>query len=235
MLPVVVIEDSVNDAKMLEDAWHEYCDLTHTDSTLDVYPSAEDFLNKYNCQYDLIFMDIDLPGQSGLFASRKVREVDEDVPLIIVTQVSKYAIDGYTVNATDFVLKPISVGVLREKMVRVNNIIERRKSMSVNLLVKENIVLKTKNLIYVEVSKHNVIYHTIDGNIVCRGVLKDVESKLPQNVFTRLNYSFVVNMNYIAFVDKLDCKLTNGETIFISRNRKKKFSYDFSRFLGGSL
>lgn len=234
MLPVAVIEDSVNDAKRLQDVWREYCDLTNTDSALDIYPSAEEFLSQYHCQYDLIFIDIDLPGKSGLFASQKVREADESVPLIIVTQVAKYAIDGYTVNATDFILKPISVGILKEKMVRVNNIIERRKSMSINLMVKDNII-KTENLIYVEVSKHNIIYHTIDGNIVCRGALKNVETKLPPNVFTRLNYSFVVNMNYISSIDKLDCKLTNGETLFISRNRKKEFSYDFARFLGGSL
>ena len=63
---------------------------------------ATDFLENYSPDYDIIFMDIQLPDLDGMSAAKKLREVDKSVTLVFVTNFAQYAINGYEVGATDF-------------------------------------------------------------------------------------------------------------------------------------
>ena len=62
----------------------------------------------YKMIFDIIIFDIDMPGINGIDTARKLREMDSNVTIIFVTNIAQYAINGYEVDAVDYILKPVS-------------------------------------------------------------------------------------------------------------------------------
>ena len=73
---------------------------------MDVYNASFEFLEKYHGNYDVIFLDIEMPGSDGLGCQRN-RTKDEAVGIIFVTGMAKYAVEGYAVHTIDFIVKPV--------------------------------------------------------------------------------------------------------------------------------
>ena len=82
------------------------------------FRDAVSFLQSYKPMYDIVFMDIGLPGINGFEATRKLREIDDTVLLMFITNMSKFAVNGYEVGAFDFVVKPIKYASMRLKLLR---------------------------------------------------------------------------------------------------------------------
>ena len=72
------------------------------------FSDAEAFLSGYRSVYDIVFMDIEMPGMSGMRVAEKLREMDGDVTLVFVTKMAQFAIKGYEVDAFDYILKPVN-------------------------------------------------------------------------------------------------------------------------------
>ena len=96
-------------------------------------------------------------------------------------------------------------------------------------------VFKYSEILYIEVEKHFVTFHTTKGKFTTRGTMKEIVSKMDNRHFTRCNYCYLVNLNHVKGINKYDLTLDNDEIVLISKNRKKEVMADFSRFLGGSL
>ena len=94
VIPIAIIEDSINDADRLKEVWIDYCQKNNLEVKLDVFTDGESFLKAYKFQYDLIFMDIDLPKINGIDTSEELRKKDNEVTLVIISNSPRYAIDG---------------------------------------------------------------------------------------------------------------------------------------------
>ena len=71
---------------------------------VNVYQTSMDFLEEFKNQYDVLFLDIEMVGDDGLQVAREVRKTDSSVAIIFVTNMAQYAIEGYKVNAIDFMV-----------------------------------------------------------------------------------------------------------------------------------
>src|SRR5574344_3090327 len=83
------------------------------------YANGLDFLEGFDGSFDLVFMDIEMPVMDGLTAAKKMRLKDPSVLLIFVTKMAQFAVNGYEVNAMDFMLKPIGYFNFAFKMDKV--------------------------------------------------------------------------------------------------------------------
>lgn len=100
-----------------------------------IFKNGYDFIENYKNDIDCVFMDIDMPGINGLETSKKLRELDEDVIIIFVTNLPQFAIDGYKVQALDFLLKPLDYVNLKVELNKVNrfcNSLPKKKSLWIN-------------------------------------------------------------------------------------------------------
>ncbi len=70
----------------------------------------------YRADYDIVFMDIELPGINGMEAAHRLREIDQQVILIFVTNMAQFAVKGYEVDALDYIIKPAQYGPLSIKL-----------------------------------------------------------------------------------------------------------------------
>ncbi|MDE6677179.1 MAG: LytTR family DNA-binding domain-containing protein, partial [Clostridia bacterium] len=126
-----------------------------------VFGDGLDFLENYNSDFDAIFMDIEMPHLNGMQTSERLRKINANVPLIFITNMKQFAINGYSVGATDFILKPVTyyrIETVIKKLLRsVEKFTEQEKVVHTGGGLK---ILKLSQIYYVEIRGHELLYHT---------------------------------------------------------------------------
>ena len=118
MLRIATVEDDANDLEALRTHLSRYEKENGLKFQVTEFRDGEDIVTDYSADYDLILMDIEMAFLNGMKAAEKIRELDKDVIIIFITNMPQYAIQGYKVNALDYMLKPISYFSFSESMGR---------------------------------------------------------------------------------------------------------------------
>ena len=235
---IVVVEDEPECSKMLEGYIERYCAEEKFSAEIRRFPSADRFLAEYAGDADIIFMDICMEGTDGMTAAHRLREVDPDVILIFVTTMAKFAVEGYDVNAFNYIVKPINYYEFRLKVDKAFRSLEG-ESRKIGLLMNgAQHWLNYKDIVYVEVTNHYLNYHVSGGKkLTVYGSLKQLEATLSPDVFARCNACYIVNMAYVSGVKGFELELTTGDKLQISQSKRKPFMQALTRFFGegGSL
>ena len=234
MVNIAIVEDDETEREKLKNYLADYAKEIHSRFQIASFQNAEAFLSSFQKNYDIIFMDIEMPGKNGMEASFEIRKLDSDVILIFVTNMAQFAVKGYQVDALDFIVKPV---VYQDFCFRMQKAIRRvidkdDRFISISLTGGGFIKLSIDQIRYVEIMSHDIVYHTLDGDYSSYGTLKEVEKKLQNFHFSRCNSCFLVNLKFVDSVKQYDVFL--GDTVLkISQPRKKKFLMDLNEYIGG--
>lgn len=231
MIKVAIVEDEQAAAQVLQEYLQRYSSDRGAEFDIHTYENGIQFLMNYDTNTDLVFMDIEMPNLSGIETSARLREVDSVVGLVYVTNMAKYAIEGYAYRAIDYLLKPLVYQAFLMKMDRILKFVNKnRKSSAITLGSRtgQN-VLELNSIYYVEVSGHDVLYHTDSGSYKVYGTLKEEAKKLPQETFIQCNSCYVVNLRHISRIDGNELVVGDGR-IEISRSRRKSLLEAFNRY-----
>lgn len=197
------------------------------------FHNPNDFLNSYSRDYDLVLLDIEMPGLNGIETAKELRRVDSRVVLMFITNMAQYAINGYEVEAVDFVVKPVAYQDFAMKIKKAMRYIERNQDRRIALNTQEGVVhLHVSDIYYIEVVRHYLEYHTVSGNYTVRGVMKETEESLAEYHFVRSNHCYLVNLKYVEAVSGSTVRVA-GAPLQISRNKKSEFMTAFTRYIGG--
>ena len=227
MVRVAVVEDSQQDALLL----CRYLGTVERELEIKSYHCAENFLEDVEHGFDIVFMDIELPGCNGMEAAHLMREKDRKALLIFITNMAQYAVKGYEVDAMDFIVKPVSATDFAFKMKRALCTLDARRQYDFVIADKQNFRrISTADLCYVEGSGHKLIYHLPQEAIEVRGRLTDVENELKPHGFLRCNNCFLVNARYVRAVNGYTV-MVGGDELQISHPRRKEFLQELSRLL----
>lgn len=236
MLKITILEDQPEQAERLSVMLKRYAD-SHPDFsyTLQLYDQSVRLLTEYRCDTDLLFLDIQVPDMLGIDVARRIRAIDDRVMIIFITMLTQYAIEGYSVGAFDYVLKPVRFDEFSAKMDRACRILSHRSSsMTIDVRTKEDIRrISVDDVTYIEVSNHDVMIHTPQE--VCRqwGSLKTYEEMLGEAHFVRCNACYLVNLKYVRGI-RGDRVLVHQEELTISKSKRKDFMAAVARYKGGS-
>lgn len=232
---VAIIEDDRKQYNVIFDLLKEYSLGKELEFAVSYYPDGVEFLNKFDGSFDLIFMDIEMPKLDGLTVSSKLRLIDHDVPIIIVSHSAKYAVKGYYVQAFGYIVKPISKTDFDFLLSKAIDDINRKKNSFVLLESKAGFQkVMIKDILYIEVTNHYLSFYLKDGNIPrIRGKMSDYADRLENAGFARCNECYLVNL---AHVDRIDASKSlvyvDNNPLSISRQKKKNFIESFTNFLG---
>lgn len=232
MLKIAIVEDQPASAQRLQEFLQRYAQENDLTFTVAEFNDATDFLSSIKQAYDLVFMDIELPGMDGMTAARRLRKLDEKAVLVFVTNFAKFAAKGYEVDAADYLIKPLHYGNFALKLQRIlpkcckedDAILVAKQSGCQRLLLRK--------VRYVEVRGHKLAYHTEDGIVNGSGTLLETEEKLRPRGFLRCSQCYLVNTRYIKAVDGYTLTIFGGEVLQISRPRKKAFMTELAGVMG---
>ena len=231
MIRIAIVEDDKSSSELLVSYLEKYSNDKNIRFDVKTFFSCNQILNNYNNNFDIIFMDIELPDGNGLETIRKIREVDKNVIVIFVTNMAQYAVKWYEVRAFDFIVKPVTSYNFYIKLDNILNLFEQKKDDEIWISNKDGkMKLNISSIYYIEVIQHMCIYHTKNGNFKATGSLNNIEKTLSKYNFSLCNRCYLVNLRYVTSVKK-GFVLINNEELIISRAKQASFMKDLNDFL----
>ncbi|MBQ4255352.1 MAG: response regulator transcription factor [Bacilli bacterium] len=220
---IAIVEDEEIHAKKLSEYLFSFGKEEGIDLSLTHYSSSVEAAETFQGQYDVLFLDIQMPGLNGMELAREIRKKDGHVLIIFVTSLAQFALEGYEVEATDYILKPLSYGEFLIKMHRAFSKLPKDGD-SVLRFTSQNgfLVIPVSDLIYCETSGHSVIYHTSSGDYRKHQPMKDAEKELSAFGFLRINSCYLVAKKEIVGMKNHFVILKNGERLLVSRPRMQE-------------
>lgn len=188
--------------------------------------SAEEALSLLdNTTVDLIFLDIRMTGLTGIEMARRLPAA---TMVIFTTAYSEYALDGYDVDAVDYLVKPIDptrFDLAVDKARNYHRLIAAavsspeepagHPSVSAEYITvkadRRYVRLRFDDILFVEGLKDYVIIHTPERRVVTRMTLKSLEEIIPSAMFLRVNKSYIVNLNHIDSFDTNDIYISTHQ------------------------
>ncbi|MBR1814473.1 MAG: response regulator transcription factor [Lachnospiraceae bacterium] len=234
MIKIAMVEDRPEERERIKECLSYMEETEKLTFSVSEFSTGNSFLGNYQHEYDIVLMDIDLPGgMNGMETARQLRRMDSAVILIFVTSMVQYAVSGYEVDAMDFIVKPINKYSFAIKLQRAVSRMTRKAEQFIPVKTDgETMFVRREAIKYLEVQGHYVIFHTTDGTYTEYTTLKEAKERIGGDLFVHTSRSFIVNLQYVTGINK-DMVTVSGDELQISRPQKKAFLSALSGYMGG--
>ncbi len=233
---IAIVEDQAAERSRVREYAESYFSSKGIETEFFLFEDGIFLLEKYPRQLDLIFLDIEMKYVDGLRTAKSIREFDEQVQILFVTRMIQYALEGYAVNAADFLVKPLRYPVFCSCMDRV---LRKMDTNAVRFLLtrqgREDVCCPINQITYVEsLSKKTILHRKAQEDIQSSETLALLEEKLKEEPFFRCHKSYLVNLNHIQNIEVSDL-MVDGQKIPISKHRRKDFLQALANHKGRML
>lgn len=216
---IAVCDDELQCRRQLVDAVHS------VEKSLDVMVSAfedgEELLRGFEeSPYDLVFLDIEMPGMDGITVARSLRKLSGDVAIVFLTAHIEYALEGYEVNALRYLTKPVQPEKLREIIDHVAAKSRAQRSIWIKTDCEE-IRLSLSDILYFEAQNQNVLIRTVRQEYTVRHNISDYEKELAADGFFRVHRGYLVSLRRISSLGKGEVVLGDIR-VPVSRSKEKE-------------
>lgn len=224
---LIIVEDLSFDQEKLADLIRQDC-AGHGESVdLSFYENGEAFLARYRPKScDGLFLDVLLGGLTGIEVARRVRETEPYLPVIFTTTERDYAVDGFAVRGTDYLIKPLDPAQVARCMERLREFLAVPSSIC--LLEPSGrghstpVEVAMDDILYGQYLDHVMTVYTRSGAYRTRQSFQDFTARLPHTGrFYVCGRGLVVNLSHVRQVGEDAVLLKNGEALPFSRSRKQ--------------
>ena len=145
MVNIAIVEDSEEEAAKLLACLTRYAEENGEQFSYYRYAEANSFLEEREKTFDIVFMDIMLPGINGMEAAQRMRRSNQQTVLIFVTNMTSYAIKSYEVDALDYIVKPLSYKRVVFKLRKALHIVSANEGKLLVIREKQSTVQISSN------------------------------------------------------------------------------------------
>ena len=201
------------------------------DIAVDEFSDGVQLLQSFrSVKYDIVFLDIEMPGLDGISLARKLRELSEDVYIVFLTGHIEYALKGYEVNALRYLTKPATEESVHEVLDNVLKKQSNEKSLWLKNRDGERRV-RLSEIVFIEAQDQNLIVYTLSGSHEIRGKLNDYEVQLRQEGFFRIHRSYMVSLSKIAGISDKEITVAGGFKLPVARAKEHEFKDAFMSYI----
>lgn len=229
MLKIAVCDDEPAFVEQISDRIKKYI----PDGIIQCFLSSEDLLLQGEL-FDIYFLDIQMEKMNGIETAKKLRELEEESIIVFITGAKEYVFQAFDVAALHYLVKPVDDAKLQEVLERAKKEIEKkqnRKDRQIFIKTRnKNITLNVADILYFENEMRKIIAHTVRGEISFYGVMADMEKEAGAG-FYRCHRGYLVNLSYVMEYDMENIMLSNGEKIYLSKDRYHDFVKQYMRYL----
>ncbi len=190
----------------------------------------EKVLTAESSPFDLLLLDIQMEGMTGMELAKSLRQRGDRVSIIFVTGCGDYLPEGYDVQPIHFLLKPVSREALAGALHTDWNLNHRPKTAVLRIGSKKVSLLLTQ-IWYMESFNHSIVVHQAQGDRSYLLSLSEIEKQLPPGQFCRCHNSYLVNMEYVEEIGRTELSLRDGKRLPIGRTYYKTLQSAFIRYL----
>ena len=232
---VAIVEDMDENIAILQTYLDRYAAEHHTTVQYSSFKDGMDFVKGCHPVWDLILLDIEMPLLNGMDTARQIRKADPDVLIIFITALTQYAIEGYSVRALDYVLKPVQYYAFAAKLDQVCEILSARQQKPIFVSSREGqFKLLPEQIFYVEVQDHTLCYRTKQQLLHTTGTqsLGKLAQELADSGFARCHQAYLVNLHYVTRYDR-NTVFLGEEPLPMSRTYYKNFVQSLLDYCAG--
>lgn len=230
-MKIAICDDEPKYRKTIADLLNQYKEQYSFET--EEFETAEMLLEAFEKgeTFDIIFLDIEMFGLSGVEAAKKLKKSNNDVIIIFVTAYTKYISETFRLGAFQFLLKPINDEDFKTDFERAVWMFTYRHR-KYQIKTKENtLFFEFKDIYFIEAVSRRLVLHTKDGQYGYTGKLSDVYEELKGYGFFRIHQGYIVNLDKVTKISGFQAVLDNGKILPISRNTKKNLLQELSKFL----
>ncbi len=238
MIRVAIVEDEEIFVTTLKDYLAQYGEETGRHIAVTTYADGEDIVDDCRADFDIILMDIEMQSMDGMTAAKHIRRTNDQVIIIFITNMAQYAIQGYEVDALDYIIKPISYFSFARHLDRAMLRLDKRATDTKSIVVTSRggtTRLPIRDILWVESHGHRLTYHTTNGGYESTvNSMKTVEDTLTPHHFFRCNKGYLVNLARVRGIDA-NYALIESDRIPISQSKRSAFVTALTDYAGQAL
>ena len=232
MIHIAIVEDEALYMEQLKNYIEKYSKESDMEFKVTYFQDGDEIAVNYSADYDIILMDIQMQFMDGMTAAKKIREMDSKVILIFVTNMIQYAVQGYQVDALDYIVKPVEYFSFTQKLNRAIERIGTNSKHYISATTEDGIrKVNIDDILYIESSGHYLNFITMTEIYETRGTMKYMEELLELHDFCRIHKGYLVNMKHVEGVKESDCIIC-GRKLPVSRNNRKNFMERLTDYIG---
>lgn len=190
----------------------------HPEYEIDLLFSGKELLET-PLKYDLIFLDIEMPGQNGMAVAQYLREQKYTGHIIFLTNYNEYMPEAFKVKAFRFLTKPVNMDELEETLEEAEHEFFENQAIVVDGYGVE-ILVDVRDIVYIQAMKKNTVLYLTDKSVETPYSLKYWLEKLSENDFCQVHKSFIVSLHYIMKVE-IDEVVLHGRECSVPLSRRK--------------
>jgi len=199
VIRIGICDDRTEDIANLSEALYNY-DPTFQITTFAGGLSLLDEIHDQKALFDIIFLDIFMPGLNGIDIAREIRRRQKDVKIVFISSSDAHYPEAYDVFAFNYILKPLNQDKLNAILEHALMDIRKQRQQQVSFSYKGTTYrIFCKDIMYIESRDKIVLFHMTDkSTLQCYAQLDGIIEKLPEEFFIRCHQSFAVNLLHVT-------------------------------------
>lgn len=191
------------------------------------FASAEALLEVYRQEkhpFQILILDVEMPGMSGMEAAKQIRAMDPDVCLLFLTAFEQYAVTAFEVDAVGYLMKPIQYVQLKARLaasiIRIDYLAELNKAKKRYLTVMnqyQEVHIEISEIVYIEKRRNQSVIHCREEEYVCYESLRELYERLDPKQFCYSHQGYLVNFSKVQSVGKTELFMENHAQVPLSR------------------
>ena len=240
MLHFTICDDEKAQLTLLEGYLRQWAGERKYEIEIDLCQSAEQFLFRqgYEGESDILLLDIDMPGKSGISLARELREKGENLQIIFVTGLEDYVLEGYDVEAVSYLIKPVKKERLFFCLDKARNRCGREEPALLLQTAGGIVRLKVQDICYLESDAHDTRVHCLgpSGEVIrCKTGIHELEELLGKytGAFFKTHRSYLANLSCVSRITRKEIEMETGERLPIARGRWEALNKAYLEYYRG--